>query len=168
MKAGHVFVSNGPLLRCRASGELPGHVFKAPPGQETQLALDVALDSRDPLDRIEVIKNGKILQTIKAEEWNRNRQLPNVSFTESGWFLIRVMGDVPETFRFASTGPFYVEIEPQVRRISKASAQFFLDWVHEREALIKLDNPQQQEQVMQYHGMAEKYWQDKIAKANAE
>src|SRR5204862_2673868 len=32
LKAGRVFVSNGPLLRCRANGELPGHIFKAQAG----------------------------------------------------------------------------------------------------------------------------------------
>ena len=30
LKAGRVFVSNGPLLRCRANGELPGHIFTTP------------------------------------------------------------------------------------------------------------------------------------------
>ena len=38
---------------------------------------------------------------------------------------------MPDTYRFATTAPYYVEIGDQPR-ISKTSAQFFLDWVDER------------------------------------
>ena len=34
-----------------------------------------------------------------------------ISFSRSGWFLVRAIADVAQTFRFASTGPFYVETE---------------------------------------------------------
>ena len=52
-------------------------------------------------------------------------------FDRSGWFLVRAVTDLPKTYRFAMTGPYYVEIGPQ-RRISKSAAQFFVDWVYER------------------------------------
>ena len=167
LKAGRVFVSNGPLLRCRANGQWPGHVFKAAdPGIE--LKLEAALDSRDPISAIEIIQNGRVVRAISSSEWNRTGSLGAVRFNESGWFLVRAMAAVPETFRFASTGPFYVEIGSSPRRVSKVSAQFFLDWVRERADRIKLNNPRQQDEVMQYHQTAEKFWQEKVAKANAE
>ena len=44
LKAGRVFVSNGPLLRCRANGESPGYTFKAPAGTTLDLRVDAALE----------------------------------------------------------------------------------------------------------------------------
>jgi hypothetical protein len=168
LKAGRVFVSNGPLLRCRASGQWPGHIFKVPAGQGIELKLEAALDSRDPISAIEIIQNGRIIRTISSSEWKRAGSLGTVRFNESGWFLVRAMAAVPETFRFASTGPFYVEIGSSPRRVSKSSAQFFLDWVHERANRIKLNHPRQQDEVIQHHRSAEKFWQEKVARANAE
>ena len=82
--------------------------------------------------------------------------------------VIRAMADVPATFRFASTGPFYVEVGLDPRRVSRASARFFLDWVRERMKQIKLDDSRQQEEVLQHHRAAERFWQEKVAVANAE
>src|SRR5204863_4179766 len=133
-----VFVSNGPLLRCRANGQWPGHVFRAQAGQGIELKLEVRVDSRDPIRAMEIIQNGHIVRTISSSEWKRTGSLGLVRFTESGWFLVRAMAVAPETFRFASTGPFYVEIGSSPHRVSKASSQFFLDWVRERAGQIKL------------------------------
>ena len=168
LKAGRVFVSNGPLLRCRANGQFPGHVSTAPAGQTLDLRVDAALDSRDPVSSLEIIQNGRVAKTVPYTEWKRTGTLGAVSFKESGWFLIRTIADVPGTFRFASTGPFYVEIGSVPRRVSKASVQFFLDWVRERMKQIKLDDPRQQEEVLEHHRAAERFWQEKLARANAE
>ncbi|HTX53587.1 MAG TPA: CehA/McbA family metallohydrolase [Candidatus Baltobacteraceae bacterium] len=167
LKAGQVFVSNGPLLRCRANGELPGHVFKTTAGRSLTLKLDVALDSRDPISALEIIQNGRVIRTVSYAEWKQIGSLGSVTFEESGWFLVRAMANVPNTFRFASTGPFYVEIGPISRRISEASAQFFLDWVRERMRQIRLDDPREQAEVLKYHQQAEQFWQEMVARANA-
>ena len=168
LKAGRVFVSNGPLLRCRANGHWPGHIFTGQTGQLLEVKLDAALDSRDPISALELIQNGRLVRTLPYAEWKRTGSLGAIRFDESGWFLIRTMADVPGTFRFASTGPFYVEIGPAARRVSRTSARFFLDWVCERMKLIKLEDPRQQEEVLQHHRAAERFWEEKVAHANAE
>jgi hypothetical protein len=168
LKAGRVFVCNGPLLRCRANGQLPGHVFKSPAGKPLEMKLIAKLDSRDPVSTFEIIQNGRVIKTVPYSEWKRTGSLGSIQFNESGWFLVRVMADVPETFRFASTGPFYVEIGATPRRISKSSAQFFLDWVRERMSRIKLDDDREQEEVLRYQREAEKFWQRKVEEANAD
>jgi hypothetical protein len=101
-------------------------------------------------------------------EWKKTGSLGAVTFQESGWFLVRAIADVPNTFRFASTGPFYAEVGPVSRRVSRASAQFFLDWVRERMGQIKLDDPVQQGEVFKYHRQAEQFWQETVANATAE
>jgi hypothetical protein len=168
LKAGRVFVSNGPLLRCRANGKWPGHVFQAAAGETVSLKLETALDSRDPITALEVIQNGRVVRRVPYAEWKQTGALGAVTFHESGWFLVRAMADVPGTFRFASTGPFYVEVGSGPPRVSKASAQFFLDWVRERLGQIQLADPAQQEEVLPYHRQAERFWQTKLAQANAE
>jgi hypothetical protein len=167
LKGGRVFVSNGPLLRCRANGQLPGHIFEAKAGQTLDLNVDAMFESRDPITALEIIQNGRVARVIPYAESKRTGSLGKIRFEESGWFLVRAIADVPGTFRFASTGPFYAEIGPAARRVSKASAQFFLDWVRERMKQIKLDG-RQQEEVIQYHRVAERFWQEKVAQANAD
>jgi hypothetical protein len=75
--------------------------------------------------------------------------------------------DVPNTYRFAMTGPYYVRFGYQPP-VSRRSAQFFLDWVDQRIAQIQLDDPAQQRAVLEYHEQARQFWQDLVAKANAE
>ena len=75
--------------------------------------------------------------------------------------------DAPDTFRFASTAPYYVEIGGQQPRISRGSAQFFLDWVRERMARIKIPDARQQSEVMTFHAEAETFWRQRVEAANA-
>jgi hypothetical protein len=164
LKAGRVFVSNGPLLRCSANGKLPGHVFVAAKGEPISVRLDVKLDSREPVSRVEIIKNGRVVATVPPAA-KMAGAVTTIRFDESGWFLVRAIGDVPGTFRFASTGPFYVEIGPTPRRISRVSAQFFLDWVRERMLLVKLDNAVQRQEVLAHHRQAESFWREKVEHA---
>lgn len=168
LRAGRVFVSNGPLLRCRANGQLPGAVFRAAAGREMKIGIEAALDSRDPIAALEIIKNGRVDQVVGMKAWNGRAALGEVSFNESGWFLVRARADVPHTFRFASTGPFYVEAGAAPRRVSKASAQFFVDWVRERMGRVELDDPGEREEVLRHHRAAERLWLEKVAQANAD
>ncbi|HEY6228318.1 MAG TPA: hypothetical protein VI282_14445, partial [Verrucomicrobiae bacterium] len=168
LRAGRVFVSNGPLLRCRANGQLPGHVFNIRKGEKLTIELEAKLDSRDPIAVVEVIQNGKLVSSACGCDWNSGDPLEKLTFEDSGWFLVRTLADVPDTFRFASTGPFYVEREDAPQRISKSSAQFFLDWVRERTARVKIEDRAEAEEVLRYHHDAERFWQEKAAQANAE
>jgi hypothetical protein len=168
VRRGRVFVSNGPLLRVKANGDLPGAVFQLPKRGELRLKLSGLLDSRDPIKTVEIIRNGAVVQTIAASKLKRGGQFATLTFKESGWFLVRAVADVPETFRFASTAPFYVEAPGQPARVSRKSGQFFLDWVRERMAAIKLDDAKQLDEVLTYQRQAEQFWQKKVSEATCE
>ena len=154
VRAGRVFVSNGPLLRCRAGGQLPGHVFQS--DQPVQIVIDGQLDSRDPIAAVELVRNGRV-EPISLPA--------TITVRESGWFLVRARADVAHTFRFASTAPWYVEIGGNPRPVRRESAQFFLDWVRERRAGLKLDNATQREEVLDEIARAEEFWEEKVAKS---
>src|SRR5262249_51238919 len=128
LRAGRSFVTNGPLLRVTAKGQLPGHVFAADNGKEIHIDLTVQLTSQDPIRFVEIIKNGNIERRVSYSDVMKTGSLGAVDFTDSGWFLVRAIADNNKTFRFASTAPFYVEIGPSKNRISKTSSEFFLDW----------------------------------------
>ena len=168
LRTGKVVVTNGPLIRPRVNGELPGYVFHAGKGEKVELSPALSLSTRDPIDYLEVVQDGKVVHEVRLDEYaQRKGTLPSVVFERSGWMLIRAVVTSDNTYRFASTGPYYVEIgnEP---RISRASAQFFLDWVDERAQRVRLDDEDQRREVLSHHEAARKFWQDLVDGANAE
>ncbi|TVS14213.1 MAG: hypothetical protein EA424_20270 [Planctomycetaceae bacterium] len=90
-----------------------------------------------------------------------------MAFDASGWMLVRAVTDHPRTYRFASTGPYYVEIGDQPR-ISRRAAEFFADWVLQRARQIDLPDPRQRESVIRYHRAARDFWADRVSMANAD
>ncbi len=168
LREGRVVVTNGPLLRPYVNDQLPGHVFKAPAGSSLNLQPRLNLSLRDKVEYLEVVKNGEVVHQVRLREYaEMGGRLPEVEFKQSGWLLIRAVTDNPSTYRFASTGPYYVEIGEQLR-ISKQSATFFLNWVNERMAQFKLADADQQEAVMRFHRAAQTYWQQVVAAATCD
>jgi len=167
LRAGRVFVTNGPLMLSSVRGEPPGHVFRAPAGGSLDLEIGLTLSTRQPISYLEIVKNGRVERSIRFEDYAKSGRLPKLHFDRSGWFLLRAVTDLPKTYRFAMTGPYYVEIGPQ-RRISRAAAKFFLDWEYERARQIKLADPKQQDEVIDLHRRARDFWQMLVEKANAE
>jgi hypothetical protein len=147
---------------------LPGHVFTAEAGQHIRVDLKAAITTNDSLGFVEIIKNGQLERKVALQEWSKTGSLGSILFKESGWFLARTIADNKKTFRFASSAPFYVEIGPIKRRISKASVRFFLDWTRERKERIKLDDPAQRTEVLAHHLRAERFWLERLKKANSE
>ena len=175
LRLGRVVVTNGPMLRPKVygaggpeDGALPGHVFKADEGQTVDLDVALNLGTRDKIDYMEVVQDGKVVHEVRLDEWkDRKGHLPPVVFTKSGWMLVRAVSTNPKTYRFASTGPYYVEIGDKPR-ISKESAQFFVDWVTERARRINLTDAGEQREVLEFHRQARDFWQKKVEEANVE
>lgn len=175
LRKGQVVVTNGPLLRPRVfgpgaetEGALPGHVFHADQGKSLELQIALNLSTRDPIEYLEVVKDGHTVHEVRLDQFEKSRgKLPPLKFDRSGWFLVKAVARNPKTFRFASTGPYYVEIgyEP---RVSKKAAQFFVDWVYERAGKIKLDDPKQKDEVLEFHRQARDFWRKKLEAANVE
>jgi hypothetical protein len=114
------------------------------------------------------VKNGQVEHTVRLDEYQKTGKLPKVRFDRSGWFLVRAVTDLPKTYRFAMTGPYYVEVGYQ-RRISRAAVQFFLDWVYERARQIrKIEDPAERGAVLDTHRAARDFWQELLGKATVE
>jgi hypothetical protein len=170
LSRGTCFVTNGPLLSVTADGHDPGAVFKLEPGKRKLVDVAIQLTSQDPVSNIEIIKNGNFLHTIKCSDELTQSHSFQLPIEEPGWFLVRAIADVDNTFRFASTAPWFVESAEVENRISRRSAQFFLDWVNERIERVKanVNDGAQREQVLAWHEMAREFWIDRVKLANAE
>ncbi len=160
-------VTNGPLLQPSVYGELPGHVFRATEGTTLELQIGLTLSTREPISYLDIVQNGEVRHSIPFHEYAKTGQLPALTFDRSGWFLVRAVTDLPKTFRFAMTAPWYVEIGDQPR-ISRKSSQFFLDWVYERARAISIADPEHHREVLGYHRQARDFWQALLEKSNAE
>ncbi len=162
LRAGRVFVTNGPLLLARADGKLPGHVFSANAGARLTIPVKVNLTSRDDLARLEIIKNGRVSSSMPIPEDPSQSSLGEVTFSRPGWFLIRAVADNDDTFRFASTGPFYVEVGGK-HQVVRESAEFFLEWAQQRRRQLEgsLEGTQRAE-VLASHNKAIQFWRGKV------
>lgn len=168
LKEGRTVITNGPLLRPLVNGQPPGHVFQAEQGKTVELSIALNLATRDKIDYLEIIRDGRVIHETRLDEWAKaGGKLPPVTFEKSGWLVIRAVTNAPKTYRFALTAPYYVEIGYE-RTISKQSAQFFLDWLTERAKRIVINDAEQRQSVIQHHRAARDFWQEKISKANAE
>jgi hypothetical protein len=176
VKAGRSFVSNGPLLRCRANGRFSGHIFQNE--RPFEVRLEGRLDSRDPIAAVELVRNGSAERIALSppcppagERAGVRGRAATRTFSatflvrESGWFLIRAIADVTNTFRFASTAPWYAEVGGQPMKPRADAALFFLDWSRERmaklNALTEVSAAQKTE-LLQPWREAEAFWAGKI------
>lgn len=166
-KQGRVVVTNGPLLRPFANGEPPGKVFDVPVGGTLEVEISLDITTRDKIQYLEVVQNGRTALSGRLEELLKRGRLPTLAIDRSGWFLVRAITDNEKTFRFASSGPWYVEVGGKPR-ISRASARFFLDWVNERLASLPLADPQQRQDVLPYHESARAFWQQRMDQATVD
>ena len=167
LRSGQAIVTNGPLLRARVENELPGHTFHGEEGRDLELQIGMTLTTREPISYLEIVQDGQVRSTIRFENYLKEGRLPSLHFKHSGWFLLRAVAEISDTYRFAMTAPYYVTFGDKPR-ISKKSAQFFLDWVYERARQIRIDDPQQRQAVMEYHRKARDYWKNLVEMANGE
>lgn len=164
LRAGRVMVTNGPLIQPFVAGRKPGAVFQGDDSMEISISLNLA--TGDPIEYLEVIKDGEVAQIVRIADWAKTGELPPIEFNSSGWFLIRAVANVQETYRFGMTAPYYVEIGSEPLRISRTSAKFFLEWVDEeleRYSKARRKNAQREERLQ----VAREYWSDLVESANA-
>jgi hypothetical protein len=94
-----------------------------------------------------------------------------LTFDRSGWFLVRSIAAVPETFRFASTAPFHVEVGGRPGTVHRGDVQFFVDWIDQRIAALEQDaqghvgGPERKEAVLRPHREARQFFERLLAQA---
>lgn len=137
--AGQSIATNGPLLRPKLAGELPGHTFTANQGEVLELAMELTLSVRDPVDYLEVVHNGEVHYSARLDEFAlAGGKIPLLSVDKSGSIVVRVVTLFEDHFRAAMSAPWYIEFDGQ-RRVSLKAVEFFQAWQSDYEQrLLKL------------------------------
>src|SRR5262249_43500821 len=127
------------LLLVRADGRHPGAVFRSPGGEPLSVSVDIRVLGDDPMEAIEIIRDGAIVERITGKDLGGQLRARPLSFERSGWFLVRALAAVPGTFRFASTAPFYVEVGESRATLHRDDVAFFVRWIDDRIAALHED-----------------------------
>ena len=121
------------MLFAKVNGKHPGHVFKRKDSGAQVDALTGEALSHRPLDRIEVIVNGRLHKSLIPV----NKKTPaggysnpihlDLNLKESSWIAVRCFERQPDgRERFAHTAPFHVEIAGQPVRPRKQEVDFLI------------------------------------------
>jgi hypothetical protein len=172
LKSGHTIVTNGPLLRTTINDLPPGSVFTGQPSIPINLNIALELTVRDRVEYLDVIFNGSALYQARLEDHSQRGEFPELSIDRSGWLVLRVVTEHENSYRLATTAPFYFDFDNQPR-VSRAAVQFFADWLEESTLLIENDNSIQSDPTVKatYKELADKarhFWSDQAKKATAE
>jgi hypothetical protein len=140
VRAGRTFVTNGPLLFLQANGADPGATLDLADASQ-RIRVRVKAESLRPLDRLEVVANGKVV--ARAGPSGRAPSVAeletDVTLPEGGWLAARCLGPFDPLWRDvvgAQTSPVYVTVRGRARRpdltaladLDQQLAQT-LDWV---------------------------------------
>jgi len=133
MKAGRTMATNGPILHFKLAGSEAGGELKLPDG-EHELTFSGFMQSIIPVDHLELVVNGEVVQTLPMDESKRSAAFESkVTLNKSGWILLRAWNDdsspdVFDRFPYATTNPVFIEVGGKPVR-SAEDAAYFLRWI---------------------------------------
>jgi peptidoglycan/xylan/chitin deacetylase (PgdA/CDA1 family) len=138
LNAGRSFVTTGPMLLAELNGEDPGHTFRKRTRANT-FKLTGRVVSEQPASRIEVIANGRVVQTLATENQRtrsgayENRLRAPLEIAESSWIAVRCFEErADDRVRFAHTAPWHVEVTGHPLRPRREEVEFLVHRVREQ------------------------------------
>jgi hypothetical protein len=121
------FVTNGPMLFFEA----------VPASRNDQVRLTVEARAREPLDRVEIIANGRLIKQFPGATGRMTFQGEHIlSRAGHSWAVARCFARSEETIRLAHSAPIYL---PGVWD-ARDDAQFFVQWLDELIAQTRADS----------------------------
>jgi len=121
-KAGHVFVTNGPMVDFTINGQGMGQEIRVPKGTKLQIAASARLNPDiDALGRLDVIVQGDVVETERANGADKIELRRELTANHSMWIAVRAtgareipaQGPVQELGAIAHTAPIYVVVDGQ-------------------------------------------------------
>ena len=168
LRQGRSFVTNGPLLRATVNSQLPGHTFRMFEGEKLMLDVALTLTVADPVEYVDVVFNGEAIYHARLDEYaKQGGKIPALPITQSGWLLIRVVTQHEASYRFATTAPYYVELDGKPR-ISRSACEMFLNWLEHSTAQRKKANPDAATAAAPYTSAALRFWRERCELANSD
>ncbi len=91
-REGRSFATSGPLMTFDVNGSEVGEEITFNAGSPYRATLRVNVMSRTPIDRVEFIQNGRVIERADARGAKTYRLEKSVEVSESTWFAARVYG----------------------------------------------------------------------------
>lgn len=113
-KAGHVFVTNGPFLDFTVNGQPMGSELRAAKGDVLHIRAEVRLNPDiDKLDRLDLVSQGDVLVSKKADGTDRIVLEADIPADASKWLAVRAYGkrQEPGSTVGAHSAPVYVVVD---------------------------------------------------------
>ena len=133
LKQGRTFATNGPLVEFKLGGEMVGNELKFDAAQAA-VPFTAKLRSIVPVDHLEVVCNGKVVQELKLDGTRDSADVAGtIPVSESGWCVLRAWSEkaeypVMDKYAYATTSPVYVTVGGK-RAYAKADAEYFQAWI---------------------------------------
>jgi hypothetical protein len=159
VKAGNSFVTNGPLLLTTFNEKQAGETITLKPA--TMVEVESTIYSNIPIDRIEIIKNGRVVATDNEVHLNNDTAKVKfkIPFDESAWIAVRCFEKRDDNnTRLAHTAPFFVNIAGKQFKFDQEMIQWFIN----RTDLLINENMESKEQTVESKAALKIYLETKV------
>jgi TolB protein len=156
LKQGRTFATNGPLIEFQLGGEMVGGELQFDAAQEA-VPFTAKLRSIVPVDHLELVCNGRVVQSLKLESERESTDVGGtIRLEQSGWCALRAWSEkaqypVMDNYTYATTSPVYVTIGGK-RAYSQQDAEYFKAWIDRTievtEAYPDWNSPEEKQRVM--------------------
>lgn len=130
VKRGRTFFSTGPLLFLTVNGQEPGAELAIAATAPSSLQVRAEVMSIAPVETLEILVNGEVVQTVRATDPLHVRFDGNIEVPLGGWVAARTTGPkskyLGDDYAFAQTSAVYV-VRGGKRFIKAADVQFLSD-----------------------------------------
>jgi TolB protein len=140
LRQGNAFVSTGPLVELTVEGRMPGEQVDLPAGGG-EVTVAAHVQSITPLEKVTLVWNGEIVETIPLSADRRSAQLTRrLKVSRSGWYHLRAEGKPGERYPLDTsyaqgfTNPVWVTVAGEPVR-SAAAATYCLQWIDKLQQL---------------------------------
>jgi hypothetical protein len=133
LKLGRTFATNGPLLGFTLDDRQPGEELRLP-GGENKVKVSAWLRSFVPLDHLQVVCNGEVVQDVKLSGERESADVTDsIAISRSGWCVLRAYSDkaehpVLDDYPYATTSPIYLSVAGSVPKAADDAA-YFVAWI---------------------------------------
>jgi hypothetical protein len=152
VRAGRIFVTNGPLLTFTVNGESPGSVVDVPAAAPT---VCVRAEARclTPFERLQVVANNRVVASADAAGDPPQAVVETeVPMPQGGWLMARCWGpwdDDREQWRGAQSSPIYVQAEGRRVPPDPTAVATLADWLEKAQRGIEQGDPSASESQRQ-------------------
>jgi hypothetical protein len=140
-KRGRSFASNGPSILYTLDDREPGDEIRVAAGAARRFRLKGLIETQIPLDRVEVIVNGKAVVSRSVAGQKRISLDESMALERSSWVAVRALGPwhrllLNDNQAFAHSSPVYVYFGDQPIAF-RGDVRFYIDWIERLIARVK-------------------------------